>query len=348
MIAGTLTKYLKKVKEFANEKSSYELCKNVKIKGTEKQITFWCCDGDSGIKQISLNNYGSSLLGEFCVDIFKFYTIISSMPKDIDIKFNLNTDNYRLNVKTDLHKFPIVADSPDKIYQMKDHNNWNDVGQIFFDRLKSVVPLCLVENYPIVFDGKLIYYASPHEVVYVPLSLELPNFKINIKVASKMFVDVFDKMDANEGHIFFSNDNCEIYIPQTNSKSAIIKPISDKVNDFHKIIATINTSELNSIFNIIESLHKKSDVDVRSVEIIFNKNTLKLIYLQSAEFLVGDVKFNEEESISIKIPFDHLGVITSSEFTKNTPYIDILLAKNNTMFVARKSPQLTFVGGLSK
>jgi hypothetical protein len=348
MIASVLTKYLKKVKEFANEKSSYELCKNVKIKGTEKQITYWCCDGDSGIKQISLNNHGSPLLGEFCVDVFKFYTIISSMPKDVDIKFNLNTDNYRLNVKTDLHKFTIVADSPDKVYQMKDHNNWNNVEQVFFDRLKSVVPLCLVENYPIVFDGNLIYYASPHEVVYVPLNSNLPNFKINLKVAPKIFVDTFDKMDANENHIFFSNDNCEIYIPQTNSKSAIIKPISDKVNEFHKIIAEINTSELNSIFNIIQSLHKKSDVDVRSVEMIFDKNTLKLIYLQSAEFLVGDVKFNNEDSISIKIPFDHLGVITSTEFTKNTPYIEILLAKNNQMFVARKSPQLTFVGGLSK
>ena len=348
MIAGTLAKYLKKVKEFANEKSSYLICRNVKIKGTEKQLTFWCCDGDSGIKQISSNDQGSPLLGEFCVDVFKFYTIISSMPKDIDIKFNLNTDNYRLNVKTDLHKFPIVAESPDKIYQMKDHNNWIDIDQVLFDRFKSVVPLCLVENYPIVFDGKLVYYASPHEVVYVPLNLNVPEFKINIKVAPKMFTDIFDKIDANENHIFFSNDNCEIYIPQTNSKSAIIKPISDKVNELHKIVAEVNTSELNSIFNIIQSLHKKSDIDVRSVEMIFDKNTLKLIYLDNSEFLVGDVKFNNEDSISIRIPFDHLGVITSTEFTKNTPYIEILLAKNNQMFVARKSPRLTFVGGLSK
>ena len=49
MIAEVLAKYLRKVKEFANEKAAYDICKNVKIKADENEIILYCCDGESAV-----------------------------------------------------------------------------------------------------------------------------------------------------------------------------------------------------------------------------------------------------------------------------------------------------------
>ena len=344
MIAEVLAKYLRKVKDFANEKSSFEICKNVKIQANEKEIIMWCCDGDSGIKQKIANIHGTPLVGEFCVNVFDFHKIISNLPKNADVLFKLNTDNYRLDVKTESFKFKLQGHSPDKIFALDEHLNWNETDQVFFDRLKSVVPLCLHENYPIVYDGEHIFYASPHAVIYVPLKTGMPSFKTNIKIASKIFTDLFDRADANENQIFFANENCEIYIPQLEAKSPSIKPIVEKVKDLHTIIADVNTSELFAAFNIIKSLHNLDPYGIRAIEMIFEKNTLLLKYNQDSEFAIADVKFTNPAPIQITIPFDHINVITAPEFIKEANYLKILLAENNTMFVSQKGPHLTFVG----
>lgn len=348
MIAEILAKYLRKVKEFASEKSSYDICKNVKIKADEKEITMWCCDAYCGIKQKIRNTHGTPLIGEFCINVFHFYKIISNLPKTSDIQFKLNPTNYRLDIKTEASKFSLTALPPDKIFAIDDHKIWKDVGQIFFDRLKSVVPLCLHENYPIVYDGEYIYYASPTAVIYVPLKNEMPSFKINIKIAEKIFLDLFDRADASTNQIFFANDNCEISILQIDQKSAVIKPIADKVKEFHNIVVDVNTSELFSSYNIIKSLHDLDEYGVRAVEMKFEKNTLVLRYNQDSEFLIADVKYTHPQPITIKIPFDHLNVITAPEFIREANYVKILLAENTTMFVSQKGPQLTFIGGLSR
>ena len=214
--------------------------------------------------------------------------------------------------------------------------------------MKSVVPLCLHENYPIVFNGEYLYYASPHAIIYIPLDTKIPIFKTNMKIATKIFVDLFDKADANENQIFFANDNCQIFIPQIVSQAPKIEPIADKVKELHTIVVDVNTSELFSAFNIIESLCNLNEYGLRAIEMIFEKNTLLLKYDVDSEFLIADVKFNHPERISIKIPFDHLKVITAPEFIREANYVKILLAENTTMFVSQKGPQLTFVGGLSR
>jgi hypothetical protein len=348
MIAEILAKYLKKVKDFANEKSSFEICKNVKIQANDKEIILYCCDGESGIKQRIKNNHGTPLIGEFCVNVFNFYKIVSNLPKQADVLMKLNTDNWTLNLKTDAFKFKLNVLPPDKIFELKEHDNWNDTNGNFFDRLKSVVPLCLHENYPIVYNGEYIYYVSPHAIIYVPLESKIPPFKTNTKIAVKIFTDLFDRADANENQIFFANEHCEIFIPQLVANAPKIEQIADKVKEFHKIVVDVNTSELFSAFNVIESLHDLNEYGLRNIDMIFEKNTLLLKYDAESEFLLADIKYTHPEKTVIKIPFDHLKVITAPEFIREANYVKILLAENTTMFVSQKGPQLTFVGGLSR
>lgn len=347
MIAEILAKYVRKVREFAKENSSYDLAKNMKFQGSANELILYCCDGESGIRQ-RVKIHGTPIIGEFCVNAFNFSKILHNLHPQADIIIKINKDNYYLDITGPAFKFKLPAYSPDKIIELSPHKNWIPIKQSFFDKLKSVIPLCLHEEYPIVYNGNYISYVSPHAIIFIPQKIEnLLPFKTNTKISNKIFVDYFENIDVTENQIFLSNENCEIFIPQISQNSPQIENIVKAVKEFHTITTDVNTTELSSAYNVIESLAEINELGVRGVDLIFEKNTLMLKYLDS-EFLIADVKYAHPNTTHIKVPFDHLKVITAPSFVKEAHYVKILLAEQNKMFVTQKGPDLTLVGGLSK
>lgn len=344
MIAGILIKYIRKVKTFSKENTAYNIIHNVKFIGNKDELTLSCCDGNIGITQ-KLKQHGIPIIGEFCVNVFKLYDTLSRLPEQADIAITVNKKNYKLDIKTPTAKFQIPGYPPDQLFELSEHTTFKEINHDFFNKLDSIVKMNLDDSYPIVYNGEYIYYASPHLIIYVPETINIIPFKTNTKIAQKIFIDTFTEIDVTENQIHLRNENCRIFIPQINTKAPILDPIIKAAYEYN-IIADVNVSELKSATGVIETLQSYDEFGIRSVQVNFEKNTLILNY-QESEFLICDAKYIHPTKTTIRVPYDHLKLITGTAFVKDANYIKILLAENNKMFVAKRS-SLFFVGGLSK
>lgn len=344
MIAGILVKYLRNVKEFSKENASYQIIRNVKFTGTKNQLILSCCDGDSGIVQ-KLNQHGTPIIGSFCVNVFNLYRNLSKLDENDDLEFIINPKNYIITIKTTTAKFNIPGCAPDQIFELPEHTVFLKVDSDFFDKIVDILKLNLDDTYPIIYNGNYIYYVSPHTILYTFQPSDILPFKINSKVAPKLLIDQFTEIDITDNQIYLHNENCTIFIPQIHTNTPILDPIINASKDY-VIKADVNIVELKTANDVIESLQPYNEQGIRSVDLHFYKNTLTLNYLDS-EFIIRDVTYQHPSNISIKIPYDHIKIITNQYFAGSAAYLRILLSENNKMFLCQRGGYF-FVGGLAK
>lgn len=339
MIVSDLSYHVKNATMFGWQKGPSDLYKNLYLNGSALSITLSMSDGNCGYRNV-IPQSGIPIIGECCVDVFKFSDILSKLDQDSDIKVIIKENSIIISNYKD--KIPIKSQPVDQcLNQLRiDKDKFAPIPDNFIGKIKSVLPP-LDDEIPIVYNGEYIFYGNPKTLFYTPDSTSIESFGIDQKYVNRLYIEPFDRIYKSDGRIHFSNNNCQIYIPLYNGKELKIAPVVKMINDNYNSSCKVNIKELIHCYNLIRELSDGNDTD--KVLLNISSDVMNFEYGDSS-FKMNDYKYNYSKNVVLPIPIKHLKVITKPSF-KNNEYIEIKLADNMSMFVVQNE-ELMFVGGL--
>jgi hypothetical protein len=339
MIAATLKKYLKKVKEFSKENSAYEVASNLYIRGSENELFFSCSDADTGIQQI-VPIVGTSIIGECCVNVFNFAKLIDSMKDEDDLEITINNDN--IQVKQGRVKVKIANYPSTNFFNIPEQRDpYKSLDNEFLKFLKKVIQTDNDDTYPIMYNHGFLYYANPRAMIVVETDIFDTEFAINNSFLKKMLLDNFDEIKITQNQIYLKNNTCTIFLPLFNGAMLDLRGPLRMVKDTYTFTCKMGIDELNYYYKIIKSL---SDfMQMYRIEFIFDQDKLKMTFLDS-EFIIKDFDY-EGPVIKYGIPLASFKQIIKEHFIGNVKYLNIKLQDKPSMFVV-EGDNVRFIGGL--
>jgi len=338
MKAELLLKNLKKVKEFAKETSPYDLAKNVKIVGTEDKVVLQCCDGESGITQtVDQTADTKKVLGAFCVNVFTLTKTVAELPPGADIEVTADLRN-NLVMKGKGFRFPLKALPDDRILAFGRHATWTAVEPAFFDDL-GVVASMTAGDAAVIYDGTYLYSMAQCVITYTEITNGMPAFKVNAKFAAKLSIDEFKFVDVTEQHIYCKNDECEVFVGQTNVPSPRLAPALETFRKEGVNTARLNREQIKTISRQISALQAWGSLKDTPMELRLKGEESQIIF-EGAEMDLAIT--GEGPHVTMTVPSSYLDVITQK---KDFEHIDLLYHEQPTMFIAQVD-KIVFVGGL--
>lgn len=342
MEAGVLSRYLKKVKQFAKENSQYAPATVVRIVGTEKQLTLFCTDGSCGIEQ-HVPIVGIPIIGTCCVNVFQLSKVIDRIEGYTDLTIEIGS---KLVIKSEHFKIPLALESNDNWFELPKPEEWVEVSKTFFDELAITIPDLEVEDkdYPIVRTKDQVYWANPRRLIIIDSEVESPEFLLDKVYAKKIFIDSFKQIGLNEKNVFFKNENCQIFVGQfsVSKKLNLAGPLRI-MNEQHIHKCRVQIEEFVRVYDIVKSL---ADIDQnlqRRIEFVLRNNYAKVIFYDS-EFELSNVMY-DGPNVKLLVPLVNLQIITRPSFIKDNGIFTFKIAEENRMFVTQKE-NVFFVGGL--
>ena len=332
MRAKTLSECLRKVRIFAKENGSVDLTKNVKISGTEKVITFICNDGDNYIIETIKNDMHNPIMGECCIDVFKFSKYIDGLSADADIKLIIKDTTIQIkgdNFKSNFNIYP-----SDRIFPLSQPKEWNEITPEFFQELEHVTINSLDEDTPIINAFGYLYYANPKACII--LETKFPNFEFMIlkKYLKKMNLDDFKYVSIDEGRLYFKNDTCQIALPIFAGKQIQIVPLIKMIKDKFKYKCYLDNPEIKSIVKMLKA--EANNYTEEKVRLSFSKNAL-VITSDFSEIKCNEVTYDGPD-VEIIIAKFSLEFATQNCFKhKITEQICMQIAENATAFVLQNN-----------
>jgi hypothetical protein len=346
MLVDHLCDSLKKVKEFARENSPYDLAKNVRITGTEDEVTFYCCDGEVAIWKRE-KTHGKPILGDFSINIFSLFKILKTLSPDSDIGIKLGSDS-RIKIVGPSCKISVNSLSPERVLELPRNKKWEETTQEdFVEDLRLLTLLAVNELFPITYDGKYIYYATTKMVAYKEVKSDILLFKLTPKVARHIFSDTFTQMCVTEKSVSCRNKDCEIMLFQTLTKSFEIKGVLSNVNEDFKHIVDVRLKDLLEAHNTLASLREVENVESLAIDIGFESNQITIDCAGSRV----EVPCLNVDNISkqMRVPIDHLKSVTSTKEGWEDGKLRILLSLGEyESLVVDKGKGIIFAGGLMK
>jgi hypothetical protein len=346
MLVSYLCDNLKKIKEFARENSPYDLAKNVRITGTEDEVVFYCCDGEVAIWKRE-KTHGKPILGDFSINIFSLFKILKTLSPDSDIGIKLGS-NYNIKITGPSCKINVNSLTPDKILELSPNKKWEEATQEdFIEDLQLISLLAVNELFPITYNSKYIYYATPKMVAYKEVKSSIPSFKLTPKVARHIFSDTFTQMCITEKTINCRNKDCEIMLFQTLTKSFEIKGILNNIDKDFKHIVDIRLKDLLEAHNILASLREVEKIESPAIDIDFKPDQIT-IDCAGSKIEVPCLNI-DNISKQMRVPIDHLKSVTSTKEGWEDGKLRILLSLSEyESLVVDKGKGVIFAGGLMK
>jgi hypothetical protein len=339
MIAATLKKYLKKVKEFSKENSPYEIASNLYICGTENQLIFSCSDADTGIKQI-VPIVGSPIIGECCVNVFNFTKLIDSMKDEDDLEITIYNDSIQIKqgrVKVKIKNYPSTSffNIPEQ------HDLYKSLNHEFLKFLKKIIQTDNEDVYPVMYNYGFLYYANPRAMVVTRTDIFDTEFAINNSFLKRMLLDNFTEIKITENQIYLKNDTCSIFLPLFTGAKLDLRGLLKAVDNDYIYTCKMGIDELNYYYKIIKNL---SDfMQMFRIEFIFSPDKLKMTFLDS-EFIIKDFDYNGP-LIEYGISLASFKQIIKEHFIGNMKYLNIKLRDKPSMFVV-EGDNVNLIGGL--
>lgn len=339
MIAATLKKYLKKVKEFSKENSAYEVASNLYIRGSESELFFSCSDADTGIQQI-VPIVGSPIIGECCVNVFNFTKLIDSMKDEDDLEITIFNDS--IQVKQGRVKVKIANYPSTNFFNIPEQTDpYEPLSIEFLKLLKKVIQTDNDDTYPVMYSNGFLYYANPRALILTETDIFSTEFAINNSFFKRMLLDNFSEIKITQTQIYLKNDTCTIFLPLFGGARFDLRGPFKLVRDSYIYTCKMGVDELNYYYKIIKSL---SDfMQMFRVEFIFDPNKLKMTFLDS-EFIIKDFDY-EGPVIKYGIPLASFKQIIKESFIGNVKYLNIKLQDRPSMFVV-EGDNVQFIGGL--
>ena len=196
---------------------------------------------------------------------------------------------------------------------------------------------------PIISNGRHIFHANPKAVFYRPYITETAIFSIDNKYLKRIFLDRFASIGHLEGHLFFKNDTCEIFVPLFNGKQLMLDPVIKSINEGSKITCKISVEDLTYGYKIIKEIAELNNMAEVTLDISPDGFYLQLL---DSSFSLLNYLLSEDATCKIKIPITHLQSIIKASFVNKNEYVILRLGLLASKLFVVQSNDLLFIGGV--
>lgn len=348
MRADVLTKYLKKIRLFADEKGVSYIYSSVAIQGNEHELKLTCSDGNCGIVQTIPQPAEKSekIMLDCLVDVFSLSKIIERIEPTADVILK-RTPGGTLNLVSGKSvKIKINEYDFGNRLNVFNCDHWTKLDHDFLVEMKSVSPVTDEFEAPIVYKDGILFLQNAKALFYKKTDKFNKDFTLDPKYLRKLLVDDFKEINVNVEQVHLRNESCRIYVPTFNGRIFDIKPLLNRLQNY-TIKCKVASEDLKNISSILKELSDQNKSYDQRIQIKISKEEFKIIFYDS-EFNITNYVYNHDFNFDFMIPLIHLRASIKETFaTRDAQYIFFkLTSEEYNTFICENVAGVSFIGGL--